>query len=110
MDPKVISRKDQLVFETHILLTTLKERVDKHSLEHHATIQNIYQEIKQIREVICEEIDEEKEARIDLDKRVTRLETEKHLGVKIMVPVFGFVFGIIGSALGSFIIKMIGQS
>jgi Fe2+ transport system protein B len=107
MTTEQMTSKDQMVFETHILLTTLRERFDKHSLEHYEMFKNIHSEIKQLRSLFSEEIEEEKKARIDLDRRLIKLEAEKYIGIKIMVPIFSLILGVIGSTVGAFITKMI---
>lgn len=87
------SNYEQTIIETKVLLKTLSERVDRHSIEHSAGIERVYRELKEIRSISQDLREEERAARAELEARIIKLETERTIGLKVMVPLISAVFG-----------------
>lgn len=91
------SNYEQTIIETKVLLKTLTERVDRHSVEHSAGIERVYRELKEIRQISSEVRDEERAARAELEARVVKLETERNIGMKVIVPIISALFGAVSA-------------
>jgi len=94
--------KDQMIFKSYVVIQTLESRIDKHSIEHKEMFDMIWREIKEINNLIYDEI---KEVREEINKfnlsiqvqseRVSKLEIEKNLWMKILVPVISSITALI---------------
>ena len=88
---------EQIIIETATLLTTLKDRIERHSMEQSRGMERIWNELKEIRQISSEARDEEREARSRLESRIIKLETERNFILKFMVPLIATIFGAVSS-------------
>ena len=96
------NKYEHTIIETQVLVKTLSERVDRHSIDHSAGIDRIYRELKEIRQFESEAREEDRKARAQLEARVTKLETERNIGLKVMVPLISAIFGAISAWFSGF--------
>lgn len=90
--------KDQMIFKSYVVVQTLEARIDRHSIEHKEMFDMIWRELKEINNLIYDEI---KEVRQEINKfnlscqaqseRISKLETEKNIWIKILVPIISSI-------------------
>ena len=89
----------QMIWESYIMMHTLKERADKHSIEYRDMFEKISEEQSQKFDKICSKIDVLREENKDRDERITKIETERNWNNRIMTPVISaivsFVTGVV---------------
>ena len=98
--------KDQMIFKSYVIIQTLQERIDRHSIEHKETFDKIWEEIKQSKSSIYNEI---KEVRKEISKfnisiqnqseRISKLETERNIWIKFLVPIISAIVAFLTSFL-----------
>lgn len=78
---------NQMIVESYVMMKTLKERVDQHSMKHDAMFDKIWTELKEQR-IESQNRSEKQDERITTqNERITKVETERNLSVKIMTPI-----------------------
>jgi hypothetical protein len=91
----------KMLYDVCAILPEVVKRIDRHSAEHQTAFERIWNELKEIKESIHSEntsISKKFEANAIA---ITKLETERNLGMKILVPIIAALVSLITSWLSN---------
>lgn len=87
--------KDQMIYESYVVVNTLKERVDRHSKEHSAMFEKIWHKLEELQNDNRKSESEHKKLIQSQDERLFKLESERNLVVKVLVPIISIIVSLL---------------
>lgn len=83
--------KDQMVYESYVIVNTLKERIDRHSMEHTKMFDKIFHELQEIRKDFNQKENAQRALIEQQGDRILKIETEKNIAIKVLVPIISII-------------------
>lgn len=83
--------KDQMIYENYVVVNTLKERIDRHSMEHTKMFDKIFHELQEIRKDFNQKENAQRALIEQQGDRILKIETEKNIAIKVLVPIISII-------------------
>lgn len=83
--------KDQMIYENYVVVNTLKERIDRHSIEHTKMFDKIFHELQEIRKEFHQQETAQRALIEQQGDRILKIETEKNIAIKVLVPIISII-------------------
>lgn len=83
--------KDQMIYENYVVVNTLKERIDRHSMEHTKMFDKIFHELQEIRKDFNQKENAQRALIEQQSDRILKIETEKNIAIKVLVPIISII-------------------
>lgn len=87
--------KEQMIYESYVVVNTLKERVDRHSMEHSQMFEKIWHKLEELQSDNRKNESEHRKMLETQGQRIFKLESERNLVVKILVPIISVIVSLL---------------
>jgi len=85
----------KMLYDVCAILPEMAKRIDRHSAEHQTAFERIWNELKEIKESIHAENASNAKRFESNAIAITKLETERNLGMKILVPIIAAIVSLV---------------
>lgn len=83
--------KDQMIYENYVGVNTLKERIDRHSIEHAKMFEKIFHELQDLKQAYYHKTETQRDVIEKQNERILKIETEKNIAIKVLVPIISII-------------------
>jgi len=89
--------KAKMIYESYIGFKNLTDRIERHSVDHRLMFDKIWGELKDLKSLFHQEMNLSHSAIEAQSTRMTKMETEKNIAIKIIVPIISVIVSLITS-------------